>query len=132
MDSFFSDFYLIDRFNNGDSLVHIAEKYWQEMFDHAFRMLADVTSAQDVVKQIFSAIVARGWINRDIPLAVLLHVAVKKAVINLMKKSLDEKNNLSIIPSVYIYVSEEQVTNEDILFVRQLRDILLKEVKIIP
>ncbi|MBC9909131.1 RNA polymerase sigma factor [Chitinophaga varians] len=130
-----SDIELIDLYNLGeqDAFKIIFDRYWEELFRHARRMLDDEDRAKDVVQEIFIRLVKKGSINRNYDLPSVLHTAVKNAVISLYKSDMSRRKHLANMrASLSLQDKVERYNAEDIMFVRQVREIIMKEMNVLP
>ena len=127
----FNDQELTVLLKQGDQLAftEIYNRYWAEMYYHAFRMLKDEESAKDVVQDIFSNLWSKsGSLHEEIKLSGHLYIAVRNKIFNLIAKNKVRNDYLS---SIAAYVTE--VANDaSLLDEKELLALVEAEIQNLP
>ena len=127
----FNDQELTVLLKQGDQLAftEIYNRYWAEMYYHAFRMLKDEESAKDVVQDTFSNLwLKSASLNTDTKLSGHLYIAVRNKVFNLIAQSKVRNDYLS---SVAAFITDV-ASDTSLLDEKELLAIVEAEIKNLP
>lgn len=94
------DVQLITLLIRGDRVAYttIYNKYWAEMYSHAYRMLKDQELAKDVVQDVFSQLwLKAAQLNPNSKLSGMLYLAIRNKIFNLIAHNKVQQHYLSSI-----------------------------------
>lgn len=127
----FNDQELTVLLKQGDQLAftEIYNRYWAEMYVHAFRMLKDEENSKDVVQDVFSNLwLKSGSLNVDIKLSGHLYIAVRNKIFNMIAQNKVRNDYLSSVASYFTdVVSEASILDE-----KELLAVVEAEIRNLP
>ena len=126
----FNDQELTVLLKQGDQLAftEIYNRYWAEMYYHAFRILKDEEGSKDVVQDIFSNLwLKSASLNAETKLSGHLYITVRNKVFNLI-----EQNKVRSDYLISVAAFAEEVVESSLLDEKQLIEIVEAEIKNLP
>lgn len=127
----FSDEELTVFLKQGDQIAftEIYNRYWAEMYYHAFRMLKDEDSSKDVVQDVFSTLwLKSSAVNVNTKISGHLYISVRNKVLNLVAQNKVRNDYLS---SVAAFITN--TTNDALLLdEREILEIVENEIRNLP
>lgn len=127
----FNDQELTVLLKQGDQLAftEIYNRYWAEMYYHAFRILKDEENAKDVIQDIFSNLwLKSASINVEIKLSGHLYIAVRNKVFNLIAQNKVRNDYLNSVAAFFT----EAVSDTHLLDEKELIAVVETEIQNLP
>lgn len=113
-----------------DAFTEIYNRYWGEMYFHAFRMLKSEDLSKDVLQDVFSNLWLRSAdLNQDSKLSGLLYIAVRNNIFNLLSRNkLKEKH----LHSLKLFVEQNNTYTESLLSEKEILQKIETEIAQLP
>lgn len=127
----FSDQELTVLLKQGDRLAFTEayNRYWAEMYYHAFRLLKDEENAKDVVQDIFSNLwLKSASLNEEAKLSGHLYIAVRNKVFNLIAQKKVRNDYLSSVAAFF----SDTVNDASLLDEREILAAVEAEIQNLP
>ena len=111
------------------AFTEIYNRYWAEMYYHAFKILKDEEGAKDVVQDIFSNLwLKSSALHADTKLSGHLYITVRNKVFNLIAQN---KVRSDYLTSIAAYMTEE-VAESSLLDEKELMELVEAEIRNLP
>ena len=127
-----SDYALLDRFKQGDTLAYeeIYHRYWALLFNHGRRILQDDEDAKDLVQDAFAVLWKEGkTLVIKTSLSAYLYAVVRYKVFDLIDR---QKVKNGYLESLEHFIAENNYSSDHLVREKQLEVIIEKEIAALP
>jgi len=125
-----SELVLLLKQGNEIAFTEIYNRYWAEMYYHAFRMLKDEDQSKDIVQEVFITLWAKSTtINENIKLSGHLYISLRNKVLNLIAK---DKVRNDYLTSIASFIDEATLSGTQLLEEKELLQLIENEIANLP
>ncbi len=127
-----SDTELISLLELGDhsAFTEVFNRYWDQLYLHALKMLGDEDEAKDVVQELFTSLFEKsGEIDFRSSLSGYLYVSLRNKVLNYIRK---KKTRSTFEEDLSIYIDTNQHNVIEKITEKELTEALALEIKNLP